>query len=142
MGTAMQGKLRPLTRQPRVDGRRAHAGQQRRLPIGDVQGLLGPQHRHEIRQHRSQQLARRGPQHRPAQHESVLQISPVNRGTTRPDRPRPRRIKRMPQDRPGMIPVPAGQLDQLIQDPPLPGPVAGPVGLGQMLRDSLALTHR
>jgi hypothetical protein len=41
-----------------------------------------------------------------------------------------------------MIPVPARQLHQLIQDPPLPDPVTGPVGLGQVLRDGLALSQR
>ncbi|MHC6223135.1 hypothetical protein [Arthrobacter sp. MMS24-S77] len=84
--------------------------------------FLGPQHRHQARQHRSQQLARRAPQHRPAQHEPVLHVGPVHGGASRPDGLWPRRIERMPLHRPGVVPVPAGQLDKLIQDPPLPGP--------------------
>ncbi|WP_345452235.1 hypothetical protein [Arthrobacter gyeryongensis] len=48
----------------------------------------------------------------------------------------------MPQHRPGVVPVPAGQLNQLVQDPPHPDPVTSPVRLGQMLRGSLPFTHR
>jgi hypothetical protein len=47
----------------------------------------------------------------------------------------------MPQHRPGMIPVVAGQLNDLVQDPSLPAPVTSPIGPRQLLRHGLALSH-
>ncbi|MDQ0823319.1 hypothetical protein QFZ79_001063 [Arthrobacter sp. V4I6] len=43
---------------------------------------------------------------------------------------------------PGMVPVPAGQLNDLVRDPSFPDPVTGLIGPGQMLRHGLALSHR
>ena len=50
--------------------------------------------------------------------------------------------QRIPQGRPGVVAVPAGQLDQLIQDPGLRLPRRVPIREGLLLRHSLPLGHR
>ena len=66
---------------------------------------------------------------------------PVDR---RPARPGPDGLQDqgIPQGRPGVVAVPAGQLDQLIEDPGLRLPRCVPIREGLLLRHSLPLGHR
>jgi hypothetical protein len=142
VGPAPRQQLGPFTGQAPVNRSVAHPPQQLRLRIGDLQGLFLAQHRDEFGHYRRQQLPGRCPQHRPAEHQSRLQIRAIHRCPAGPHPPGFGRVKGMPQHRPGMVPVPAGQLNDLVQDPSLPDPVPGPIGPGQLLRHGLALSHR
>ncbi len=102
-----------------VDRRGAHAHQQTGLLVGELNLPVAAQQRHQDRQHRGQQPAGRGPQHRPALDQGRQQIRPVDRCPARPG-PDDLQDQGLPQGRPGVVAVPAGQLDQLVQDPGLP----------------------
>jgi hypothetical protein len=63
----------------------------------------------------------------PAEHQSRLQIRTIHRWPAGPHPPGFGRVKGMPQHRPGIVPVPAGQVNDPAQDPSLPDPVTGPI---------------
>lgn len=134
--------LRPLQRQPPVDGGRADPAQQRRLLIGERDVPVAAQQRHQHRQHRCQQSPRRRPQRRPAGDQRRHQLRPIRRCPRRTRLRRSDRAARVPQHRPRPVTMPPGQLDDLIQNPRLASLIARPIRRGQLPRHRLALRHR
>jgi hypothetical protein len=141
VGSAPHREPGPFHREPAVDGGGAHADQQVGLGVGDLQLLIPAQHRHQDRQYRRQPLPRRGPQHRPAQHERGDHVGAVDRPARRAgfDHPRP---QSPPQRAAGVVAVPAGQLDQLIENPALRGPIRASIRPRLDHRHRSPLTHR
>jgi len=141
MGPAPRKEFGPFAGEFAVDGRGAHAYQQVGLGVGDLKLLVPAQQRYQDRQHRGQQPAGRGPQHRPAPDQRVQQVRAVDR---RPARPGFDDLQHqgLPQRGTRKVTVPTGQLDQLVQDPGLSCTIGVLVGEGFLLCHSLPLDHR
>jgi hypothetical protein len=141
MGPPPRDQFCPFTGQFAVDGRRAHPHQQTGLVIADRKLPIPAQQRHQNRQHRGQEPAGRCPQHRPAPDQCRQQVRSVDR---RPAGPGSDDLQDqgVPQGRPGIVAVPTGQFDQLVQDPGLPCTIGALIGEGFLLRHSLPLGHR
>ena len=129
------------TLEPAVDRRRAHLAQQRRLVVGELELAVSSQGRDEDSEHRRQALAGWQACDPPAQLEAGDHPGRVHRPASCPDA-KDADLARHAQPRPRVIPVPPGQLAELVEDRGLLAPRPASIGRGHLVRHCLAHAHR